>query len=185
MTTPQTNVCRALDISTAVGGLSLSVKGVCVPSLTPTSTLFATLVLSTCRHWHTWVGSVVCESDDTNTETSLSLGCYFQFTLLFPKASSRSSHCFGEKVTRYTDYMTKEYIVIINGCHTIPTKPSLRCLHNEHLSILLVSLRCPPPCLIRGGNNSVSRSCCTNASPLPCLPHRLTQFIGPFIDYRL
>ena len=38
-----TNIWRALDISTAVGGLSLSVKGVCVPSLTPTSTLSATL----------------------------------------------------------------------------------------------------------------------------------------------
>ena len=54
----------------------------------------------------------------------------------------------------------------------------------QHLSILPVSVRCPSPCLIRGGNNSVSRSCCTNASPLPCLPHRLTQFIGPFIDHR-
>ena len=83
--------------------------------------------------------------------------------------------------------MTKEYIAITNRCYTIPTKPSLKWLHNEPLSILPVPVRCPSPCLIRGGNNSVSWSCCTNAClpwPLSCLPHRLTQFIGSFIDYR-
>ena len=129
-----------------------------------------------------------------NTKTSLSLCCYcflllllLLFTIIFPKSSNRSSHCFAKKVAQYTDYMTKEYIAITNRCYTIPTKPSLKWLHNEPLSILPVPVRCPSPCLIRGGNNSVSWSCCTNAClpwPLPCLPHRLTQFIGSFIDYR-
>ena len=103
-----------------------------------------------------------------------------QFTIIFPNASSQSNYCFGDKVAQYTNYMTKKYIVITIGCHTIQTKPSLRWLHNEPLSILQVSVRCPPPCLIRGGNNSVSRSCCTNAcfpSPLPCLRHRLTKLL--------
>ena len=187
-----TNIWRALDISTAVGGLSLSVKGVCVPSLTPTSTLSATLVLSTFRHWHTWVGSGVSESDDRkHTHKTLSLCCYSLLCLssqsFFPKSSNRSSHCFAKKVAQYTDYMTKEYIAITNRCYTIPTKPSLKWLHNEPLSILPVPVCCPSSCLITGGNNSISWSCCTNAClpwPLSCLPHRLTQFIGSFIDYR-
>ena len=38
----------------------------CVPSLIPTSAFSAILFLSTCPHWHTWVGSAVCKCDDRN-----------------------------------------------------------------------------------------------------------------------
>ena len=151
MTTPQTNIWRALDISTAVGGLSLSVKGVCVPSLTPTSTLSSLPVGIDTRE----LDQVFVNLTIENTKTSLSLCCHcflllllLLFTIIFPKSSNRSSHCFAKKVAQYTDYMTKEYIAITSRCYTIPTKPSLKWLHNEPLSILPVPVRCPSPCLI-------------------------------------
>ena len=103
----------------------------------------------------------------------------------FQVCTVQSSQRFAEKMVQYADYVTREYVVITNGRHRIPMKPSPRRIRNERLLILPVSVRCPLPFLVRGGNNSVSRSCMKGCfpSPLPSLPQRLMKFIGLFIDF--
>ena len=116
MTTPQTNVWRALDISTAVGGWSQSVKAVfvfrhwrlhppCPPSLSSLHVGIDTRELD-----QLFVNLTI-----ENTKTSLSLCCYFTEV-----DAVQGSQCFSTKAVQYADYVTREHVVITNGWHTIP-----------------------------------------------------------------
>ena len=80
-----------------------------------------------------------------NTKTSLSLCCYFTEV-----DAVQGNQCFATKAVQYADHVTKEHVVITNGWHTIPRKPSLRWFHNDRLSILPVSVRCSLSCLTGG-----------------------------------